>query len=464
MISLVPAWARHYDAFWDAIRRRNLWFIKLRYGAVAILTALLLLARYVLGIRYSEVQITALITITLSILFYNILLHWGRRYIKSEPDKFNPLHFSLVQMVLDLYALTLLVYYTGTIESPLYMLYIFHMIIGSLMLPGFVIHTIAYATIIIFVSLTFGEYYNLIPHHSVGGLLASSFHNDIKYVAAFASIFTFVMIMSVILANRIAKQLYKMEQDLVEYVNLLDVAETEKQKHIMSVVHEIKSPISALHSYLDLILQKFLGPLDEKVEEKLQRARTRSDEAIQLINNVLQISKLRLVDEVIKEPVDIRQLVCFIISQQKINIETKKIKLSLKDEIKKEGQVKGDKLLLEIAFSNLIGNAVKYVNNNGIIEIKMIKEENKIVVTVSDNGIGIPPNEIDRIFNDFYRASNIKQKKYEGSGLGLTFVKQIIERHGGIIEVKSPSELGTVESPGCCFTVSLPLTESDIKK
>jgi signal transduction histidine kinase len=463
MISLVPAWARHYDAFWDTIIKRNLWFIKLRYGAVAILTALLLLARFVLGVRYSEIQITALITITLSILFYNILLHWVRRYIKSEPDKFNPLHFSLVQMVLDLYALTLLVYYTGTIESPLYMLYVFHMIIGSLILPGFVIQTVAYATIIIFVSLTLGEYYNFIPHHSVEGLLASSFHNDIKYVAAFVSIFAFVMIMSVILANKIAKQLYKMEQDLIESVNLINAAEAEKQKHIMSVVHEIKTPIAALHSYLDLILQKFLGPLDEKVEEKLIRARIRSDEAIQLINNVLQISKLRLVDEVVKEPVDVRQLVCFIISQQKINLETKKIKFTLKDEIKKEGLVKGDKLLLEIAFSNLIGNAIKYVGNNGMIEIKMFKEENRIVVKISDNGIGIPPNEIERVFNDFFRASNIKQK-YEGSGLGLTFVKQILEHHGGNIEAKSPSELGTPENPGCCFTVYLPHPESDIKK
>jgi signal transduction histidine kinase len=66
-------------------------------------------------------------------------------------------------------------------------------------------------------------------------------------------------------------------------------------------------------------------------------------------------------------------------------------------------------------------------------------------------------------FNDFFRASNIKQK-YEGSGLGLTFVKQILEHHGGSIEAKSPSELGTAENPGCCFTVYLPLPEVDIKK
>jgi len=457
MISLVPTWARHYEEFWNTIRRRNLWFIKLRYSAVLMLIFLILTSEFILDVTLSNVQEYVLILITISILLYNIILHYTRRFVKDDPGKFNPLHLSLVQMVLDLYALTLLVYYTGTIESPLYMLFIFHMIIGSLVLPGKIIFSAAFTTIIIFAALTFGEYYNFISHHSIQGLLGATVYNDLKYVIAFVSIFTFVMIMSVVLANRIAKQLYKMEQDLVESFDHLNAAEANKQRYIMSVVHEIKSPISALHSYLDLILQKFLGPLDEKVEEKLQRARTRSDEAIQLINNVLQISKLRLVDDIIKETVDIRQLVCYIISQQKINIETKKIKLVLKDKVYKSGMVTGDKLLLEIAFSNLIGNSIKYVDINGIIEVKLDKEENNIVVEINDNGIGIPQNEIRQIFHDFFRASNIKQKGYEGSGLGLSFVKQIIEKHGGIIEVKSPSDLGDDKNPGSCFKVSLPV-------
>ena len=139
MISLVPSWARNYDAFWDAIRKRNLWFIKLRYGAVALLSLFLISANYVLGVKFSEEQRVALVFINAFILIYNILLHLFRRKIKTISGKFNPLHFSLLQMNLDISALYLLVYYTGTIESPLYMLFVFHMIIGSLVLPGVVI-------------------------------------------------------------------------------------------------------------------------------------------------------------------------------------------------------------------------------------------------------------------------------------------------------------------------------------
>jgi signal transduction histidine kinase len=421
-----------------------------------MLAFLILMAELIPDVSFSTVQVYVLVVITLSILFYNIILHYTRRFVRNNRDKFNPLHLSLIQVVLDLYALSLLVYYTGTIESPLYMLFVFHMIIGSLILPGRIIYSAAITTIIIFSALTLCEYYHLIGHHSIDGFLTIPVYNDIKYVIAFLSIFTFVMIMSVVLANRIAKQLYRMEQDLVESLDKLNAAEAEKQKYIMSVVHEIKSPISALHSYLDLILQKFLGPLDKKVEEKLERARIRSVEAIQLINNVLQISKLRLVDDIVKEPVDIRQLVCYIIAQQKINIETKKIKLLLKENVRNEGIIKGDKLLLEIAFSNLIGNSIKYVDVGGTVEIKLNKKNNNIEVEINDNGIGIPQDEIKHIFHDFYRASNIKQKGYEGTGLGLSFVKKIIEKHFGRIEVKSPSDLGNDKNPGSCFKVYLP--------
>ena len=455
MISLVPDWAWHYDSFWQSVRRRNLWFIKLRYGAVMMLFFLLFTSEFFLNVTFSDVQKEILILITFAILFYNFILQYIRRFAKNDHIKFNPLHLSLIQMVLDLYALTLLVYYTGTIESPLYMLFIFHMIIGSLVLPGKIMYSTAVTTIIIFAALTFGEYYNLISHHAIKGLLFAPVYNDIKYVTAFVSIFTFVMAMSVILANRIAKQLYKMEQDLFESYDKLKASEEEKQKYIMAVVHEIKSPIAALHSYLDVILEKYLGPLNDKVEDKLKRARVRSDEAIKLIENVLKISKIRLMDEINKEEIDIKELICSTISKQISIINSKKIHVSVNDNRNIKKKWFGDKLLLDLAFSNLIGNAIKYVNTEGIVHINISGDENKLIVAVCDNGIGIPDKDRQNIFKDFYRASNIR-KDFEGTGLGLSFVKHIVEEHKGQIDVESPSELGDDQNPGCCFTITLP--------
>ena len=455
MISLVPNWAWHYDSFWQAIRRRNLWFIKLRYGAVVMLLFLLFTSEFFLDVTFSDIQKEILILITSSIFFYNLILHYTRKFAKNDHIKFNPLHLSLIQMILDLYALTMLVYYTGTIESPLYLLFIFHMIIGSLVLPGKIIYSTAITTIIIFAALAFSEYYNLISHHAVKGLLSVPVYNDIKYVTAFVLIFTFVMAMSVILANRIAKQLYKMEQDLFESYDRLKASEEEKQRYIMAVVHEIKSPIAALHSYLDLILEKYLGPLNDKVEDKLKRARVRSDEAIKLIENVLKISKIRLLDEINKEETDLKELICSTISKQTSIINAKKIHISVNDKRIIKKKLSGDKLLLDLAFSNLIGNAVKYVDRGGIIHISISDDENKINVAVCDNGIGIPDKDRENIFKDFYRASNIR-RDFDGTGLGLSIVKHIIEEHEGHIVVESPSKLGNDQNPGCCFTITLP--------
>ena len=455
MITLVPAWAHHYDAFWDAIKRRNNWFIKLRYGAVLMLVAFLLSAELVLNAAYTNLQVRVFVILVLAILAYNISFQKISKNLKCVPGKFNPLHLSLVQMLFDLYVLTLLVYFTGGIESPLFMLFVFHMIIGSLILPGKIIYSLAGLVIVVFCSLTFGEYFNILTHYGVKGFLQLPIYNNLHFLLAYNAVFAFVIIFSVVIANHIAVQLYKMEQELVESINKLNEAEIEKQKYVMGVVHEIKTPLSALHSYLDLILQKYLGPLSEKVEEKLLRARIRSDEALQLTDDVLKISKLRLLDEIGNEEIDMKELLSSIFQQQKINIQSKSICFDLIDERTSKRKIIGDPLLLEIAFSNLINNAVKYVGKNGTVKVNLNSNNENIIVSISDNGIGIPHKDLKNIFKDFYRASNI-QKSYEGTGLGLSFVKQIIERHSGDIKVESPSELGDLNNPGTSFVVTIP--------
>ncbi len=457
MIALVPSWAHHYDEFWDAIKRRNLWFIKLRYGAVLMLLAFTLTSEFILGFTFSIPQLLALYSITFAILFYNIILHWIRKFLKCNPGQFNPLHFSLLQMVLDLTALGLLVHFTGGIESPLFLLFIFHMIIGSLILPGTVIYTLAVFVILLFNGLIFAEYYHHIPHHAITGLLTYPLFDNFKFIFSFGIIFAFVVIMSVVLANRIANQLYRMEQKLVESFNKLQTAETEKQKYIMGVVHEIKSPLSVVQSYLDIVLQKYLGPLDSKVESRLKRARARSVEAIQLINDVLKISRLRLLDEITVEEIDIFNLISSIIKKHSSIIEQKEIDIKLKEDEAKKYIINGDKLLLEMAFSNLVGNALKYIGDEGKVEVKITEIADEIYVSISDNGIGISQQDMQKIFKDFFRAANIKQKGYEGSGMGLSIVKQIVERHGGKISVESPSNIGNNRNPGSTFNLKFPV-------
>lgn len=455
MIKLIPDWAVHDEEFWLAIRRRNLWFIKLRYAVVAILVLFLLTYRFFLSIQLSETQTNILIFIAAFILFYNVLLHYIRRFLKHDSYAFNPLHLSIIQMVLDLSMLLILIYYSGGVESPLIFFLIFHMIVGSLILPGLIIYSFAFAVLIIFWLITVGEYFGILEHHHISGFIPFHLHQDFNYVLSVNIVLALVIIITVVLANNIARQLYQKEQQLFSYIEKLNQAEKEKTKYILGVVHEIKTPVSALHSYLDLILQKFLGPLDEAVEEKLIRAKRRSDEALELINIVLRVSQMKLMNKLEEEEFDMFELLKTVTRKYNQLASSKSVKVKLIDEREVHCRLKGDQFLILIAFSNLLGNAIKYNFEGGKVDVRLFNRLKTCFVEFCDNGPGIPKEEQEKIFEDFFRASNIRKMVTEGAGLGLSFVKEIIEKHGGTISLQSPSRLQETGKPGACFIVSL---------
>ena len=457
MLNLVPEWAQNYQAFWDGIRKRNLWFIKLRYSAFTVLLLFFLFTIFILDVKYSKTQLVAISAVTFSILIYNLILHRVRRYLTCDTQKFNPLDLSLLQMVCDLVALLLLVYYTGGIESPLYMLFVFHMIIGSLILPGVVVYTMAIIFVLFFSAMIFLEYFKSIAHNSIPGLFELHLYQNIYFIGLYLATFIFMIFSSVYLANRIARQLYKREQDLVDSLKTINAAEVEKQRYIMGIVHEIKTPITAVVSFLDIVLQKFLGPLDEKVEEKLIRAKNRADEGIQMINDVLNISKLKLYNQFDVDEFKPEEILCRTIRKLKSAADAHLINIEYSDERKEKREIKGDKFLLDIVFSNLIGNSIKYGKENGKVIVTMNSDKENLFIKITDDGLGIPEKDMPKIFNDFYRASNVKKVSADGSGLGLSVVKQIIERHKGTIIAKSPSEIGTKDYPGTIFEITLPI-------
>jgi signal transduction histidine kinase len=421
-----------------------------------MLTTFILASEFFLGFEFTQTQTLAISTITLSILIYNSLLHIGKKYIKSIAGQFNPLHLSIIQILLDFIALFLLVHFTGGIETPLYMLFVFHMIIGSLILPGSIIYSVGTAVVLFFGGIVFSEFYRVIPHHTIQGFLNTQLYDEFNYVVSIFTIFSFTMFVSIYLANGIARQLYKMEQDLVESIEKLNQAEMEKQQYIVGIVHEIKTPLTAVHSYLNLILQKFLGPLNAKVEEKLERAAARSEEAIQLINDVIKVSRFKLFDQFVKEEFSVSEMIDELSEKHSSTAEAKKIILAFNDLRKTDVNLSGDKFLLTLGVSNLIGNAIKYVDTGGIIEVNVEEDDGNLIIAVCDNGIGIPENEQEKIFKEFYRSSNITKGKHEGAGIGLSIVKQIIERHGGKISVSSPSKFQSEDRPGTCFRIELP--------
>jgi signal transduction histidine kinase len=457
MLNLIPKHTYDYQQLWALIRKRNKWLIDLRYAAFFFLLSFLIISRYVLKLGYTDSQFEILTGIAGSILIYNIALYFvsNSSLVSDSPEGLNPITLSLIQIQVDMLSLALIVYYTGGIESPFYIFYIFHMIIGSMILPGYIIYTIAAVVVVSFYCLSFAEYAGAIEHLSIAGLYSTPIYNNFDNVLIFASAFGIMMMVSVFLANSITSALYRREQDLKVTLDKLNNAEKIKQKYIMGVVHEIKTPIAAVQSYLDLILQKYTGPVPEKIEDKLAKARNRSEEAIEIINDILYISRLKLLDEIEKKKIDIFEILSNIAAKRKVLAKSKNITLTLSDERESKPEILGDTNLLDLAFSNLVGNSIKYTNNGGRVEIIIRNADEHTEIEVRDNGIGIPEDEHAKIFSEFYRATNVKHKIADGTGTGLSVVKQIIEQHDGKISFTSPSRLADSSGQGTSFVVKL---------
>jgi signal transduction histidine kinase len=330
------------------------------------------------------------------------------------------------------------------------------MIIGSLILPSSIMYFIAGTMIIFFSSFSLLEYYEIIPHQNVVGLYKYELYNDLNFVIGFLFSFSFVVFVSIFLTSKIVHDLYSRESQLKLALDDLHSAEESKQKYIIAVVHELKSPIAAMISNIELITGNYLGEVPNKIMDKALRAKEMGIEAISNINSILHVSRFKLLNKIHKEEISLERLFASIINKYQDTASRKNIKVRIKsnDSIDK---INADEILLDLAFSNIIGNSIKYTPENGNIEVEYKRMNDFILITCSDDGIGIPKNELENIFEEYYRASNAKQNKIEGTGTGLNIVKQIIDKHNGIIAVDSPSKLSSQNRPGVVFTVKLPI-------
>lgn len=459
MLNFIPPNTIDFEQLWSLIASRNRWFIKLRFIVVAGFGLFVILTEEFFGIDFTSEQLWAFAYIALALFILNIGFSYmdNSGFVKDSEYGFNQLHFAFNQIIVDLLAIALISYYSGGIESPFYMFFVFHMIIGSLILPGYIVYIICGIIVAYLGTFSFLEYYGVVAHHSFGDLLQAPLYDNYRYILIIISSFGIMMIVSVYLANTVARSHYQRSQQLRLALNRLRDAEKIKMKYTMGIVHEIKSPLVGTQSNLDLILNGFTGEISTEVRDKMKRARIRTDEAIAIINDILKISKLKLLDTLTKEDVDIVELFNDTISKKESQILSMNAKVKIIDDRKDKKSIKADRPLFELVVSNLVGNAVKYNSQGGEVRIFLKNiDNNEVEIVVADDGMGIPDEDKGKMFHDFYRANNVRKKGIEGTGLGLSVVKEIIEQHDGEITFNSPSRITKEGRKGTEFIITLP--------
>jgi signal transduction histidine kinase len=215
-----------------------------------------------------------------------------------------------------------------------------------------------------------------------------------------------------------------------------------KDEFVSTVSHEFKTPLTSIQGFLSVLLDGDTGELTDEQTRFLKIVKSAADRLHLLVTDLLDLSKLEGGIEIELEAVDLFEAARKAVEGQRIAAEGKRVLLSLRDgqELPK---VHGNSQWLGQVFDNLISNAIKFSPAGGRIEIGLENKGEGVLVYVSDEGIGIPSGEQDRVFEKFFRASNRDEEPAPGTGLGLAICRQIIDRHGGRIWFESESGKGT---------------------
>jgi signal transduction histidine kinase len=247
---------------------------------------------------------------------------------------------------------------------------------------------------------------------------------------------------SVAIANA---RLYEEAEDraaklAVAYRELQD-SDRLKDELVQNVSHELRTPLTFVKGYVDLLLDGEMGLINPDQQHALQIVGDKTAEITRLIDDIMSLQRIEA-SNLLLETFSMAGLVEEAISCHRLTADNHGIFL-LWDGPGQPVTVTADRGRLNQVFDNLIGNAVKFSPNGGTIQVRLTEEEGYARVAITDQGIGVPPDKLDRIFERFYQVDGSARRRFGGTGIGLAIVKRIIDAHQGRIWVESEVNKGS---------------------
>ena len=223
-----------------------------------------------------------------------------------------------------------------------------------------------------------------------------------------------------------------------------------KSDFVNMVAHELRSPLVSIRQLNSVLLEGLAGPLEEKQQDFVQRGMNKIDSLLELINDLLDVAKIEAGKYVQHQvPTDIGRIIEEIVAL--IGPRAQKQGITLTHSCQDLKPVQSDPKNIEEVLNNLVSNAINYSPEGGRVTITARGLAEYMEVKVEDTGVGIPPEELPKIFDKFYRVKHPKTRQVIGTGLGLAIVKGVIEAHHGTIDVNSVIDKGTT------FRILLPM-------
>ncbi len=245
----------------------------------------------------------------------------------------------------------------------------------------------------------------------------------------------------------LVKKAEELERGIAERTETINQLMAQKDRMFANISHEFKTPLTLILNPLENI-KRSINTVD--FDRKVAMMKRNSKRLLRMVDQLLELSKLETTENEKRDLYSLQETLNVLITSFQPLIDSKNMTLSCDEYDDVILSLKPD--ALEIILTNLISNAVKYTPRDGAIEIKVVKAESEVVISVKDSGIGIDPDSQVLVFNRFTRAEDLHGESIPGAGIGLALVKELVESHGGRIELQS--QLGE----GSTFTVTLPIT------
>ena len=217
-----------------------------------------------------------------------------------------------------------------------------------------------------------------------------------------------------------------------------------KANFIANISHELRTPLTHIKGYLELLVTESLGPVTEEQRHALQVSQQSSGKLEGLIEDLIMVSLASRGEMSIKlEDMDLRRIASLTVKAHLGRAQDRGIALiaAIDEDVP---FVQGDPQKIGWALSQLIDNGIKFTSTGGSVTVGVKREgENLVIVSVSDTGIGIDPSRLEEIFEPFHQLDGSSTRRYGGTGLGLSLVRQIVEAHGSMLDVQSVEGHGT---------------------
>ncbi len=428
-------------------------------GVSVVIIVGALVARYVVGI--TELDVTALVILGAFIALYDSVAYFAiRSYRKPSTSMEAQAYVRKIKyatIVLDYLVLTVAIWFVGGARSPFLPFYLLHVIVSCLLLSrraAITLHTLAYGLL---AALVIGEWSGILPAPRMpAGAVSGTGPLDPRYALTILVVYGLLFGLTAYLLLGLARTLRTGERQLRRANEELERLSSMRRDFLRIALHNLQSPIGVVTMFLNNLRVGLGGNVTEQQASWIERSLARLRGVTGFMHDLQMLTTLESGRvEVKAAPVNVPLMLTDLVAENEDLAKARGHRLTL-DVERAIPTVWGIELLVREGVANYITNAIKYTPEGGQIVVRAVSRPPMVRIEVQDDGVGISPEDQERLFSEFVRVkrSGTPVDKAKGTGLGLTIVRRVAETHGGRIGIESQIDQGST------FFLELPSGET----